>query len=112
VRAGLIVLGLLFLVWELYAFVHWLQHTGGLGQGFRHLWDRLRSDWMALIVVSDHLVIAGTVLVALLIDATRTGWPASRRALLAIAFVGLGSPALLFYLAWRLGSTPLGRGSG
>jgi nicotinamide riboside transporter PnuC len=99
---GLILLGLLFSGWELYAFLQWLRQTGGLEPGFRHLLHTLRSDWMALIVVSDHLVIAATVLVAILIDATRLGWPASRRVLFTLAFIGLGSPALLFYLAWRV----------
>jgi hypothetical protein len=74
IRGGLVVLGLLFLGWELYAFLQWLQQSGGVGPGFRHLWHTLRSHWMALIVVSDHLVMAATVLVALLIDATRVGW--------------------------------------
>jgi hypothetical protein len=103
VRAGLIILALFFLGWELYAFLHWLRQTGGLGQGFEHLWRTLRSDWMALIVVSDHLVIAGTVLIAIWLDAKRLGWQLSRRILLALAFIALGSPALLLYLAWRLG---------
>ena len=58
----------------------------------------------ALIVVSDHLVIAGVVLVALWIDTTRLGWSVRGRALLAIAFVVLGSPTLLVYLAWRMGA--------
>jgi hypothetical protein len=104
VSSGLLMLGVLFLGWELFGFLQWLQQTGGLGPGFRHLWHTLRSDWMALIVVSDHLVIAGSVLVGLLIHAKRVGWPVSRRVLLAFAFIALGSPALLFYLAWRAAS--------
>lgn len=58
---------------------------------------------MAQIVVSDHLVIAGSVLVAVWIDAGRLDWGTGRRIFLAVAFIGLGSPALLAYLAWRLG---------
>jgi hypothetical protein len=67
------------------------------------LWGTLGSDWMALIVLSDHAVIAGVVLVALWIDARRLGWLLWRRLLLALAFVALGSPTLLVYLAWRIG---------
>jgi hypothetical protein len=58
---------------------------------------------MALIVVSDHLVIAGAVLIGLMIDATRMGWPLPRRVVLAAGFVAIGSPTLLLYLAWRTG---------
>jgi hypothetical protein len=68
-------MALLFLGWELYAFRNWLRQTGGLGRGFDHLWQTLSSDWMALIVVSDHLIIAGTALALIVVDATRLGWP-------------------------------------
>jgi GNAT superfamily N-acetyltransferase len=103
VRRGLLILAAGFLAWELFAVVHWYRQTGGLGPGFTHLWQTLRSDWMALIVVSDHLVIASAVLVGLWLDATHLEWPTSRRVLLALAFVALGSPTLLTYLAWRVG---------
>ncbi len=103
IRRALIVFALLFLGWELFAAVQWLRQTGGIGPGFGHLWQALRSDWMALIVVSDHVVIAATVLVGLWFDATRLGWHLTRRVLLILAFVALGSPTLLAYLAWRLG---------
>ena len=93
---------LLFLLWELYAVTRWLQKAGSLGAAFDHFGRAVGSDWMALIVVSDHLIIAGTVLIALLIDAARQGWSASRLILLAVGFVALGTPALLGYLAWRL----------
>jgi hypothetical protein len=67
---------------------------------------------MALIVVSDHLVIAGTVLVLLLMDAANQGWRMSRLMLLTVAFIGLGSPTLLLYIAWRMNTTsPLVRRS-
>jgi Terpene cyclase DEP1 len=105
-RVALMILALLFLGWELYALVQWLRQTGGLGSGFDHLWRTLRSDWMALIVVSDHLVIAATVLVFLVLDAGRLGWSKSRRFLLAVLFVALGSPTFLGYLAWRIGARP------
>jgi hypothetical protein len=94
----------LFLLWELYAVTRWVEQAGSLGAAFDHFTHKVGSDWMALIVVSDHLVIAGTVLIALLIDAARQGWSASRLIFLAVAFVALGSPALLVYLAWRLGT--------
>jgi hypothetical protein len=103
VRRALLAVALLFLAWELFGAVHWLRQTGGLGPGLDHLGQTLRSDWMALIVVSDHLVIATTVLVGVWLDATHLGWRGSRRLLLALAFVALGSPALLTYLAWRMG---------
>jgi hypothetical protein len=101
-RPLLVVLAGLFLLWELYAAIRWLGQTGGVIQGFEHLWGVLRRDWMALIVVSDHLVIAGAVLIGLWLDATRMGWRISRRLLLALAFVAVGSPALLLYVAWRI----------
>jgi hypothetical protein len=93
---------LLFLLWELYAVSHWLQQAGSLGAAFDHLRRAVGSDWMALIVVSDHLIVAGTVLIALLIDAVRQNWSASRLIFLAVGFVALGTPALLSYLAWRI----------
>jgi hypothetical protein len=93
---------LLFLLWELYAVIRWLQQAESLGAAFDHFRRAICSDWMALIVVSDHLIIAGTVLIVLLIDAARQGWSASRLIFLAVGFVALGTPALLAYLAWRL----------
>ena len=103
VRRGLLILAAGFLAWELFGVVHWFRQTGGLGPGFDHLSRALRADWMALIVVSDHLVIASVVLVGLWLDATHLGWRISRRVLLALAFIALGSPTLLTYLAWRMG---------
>jgi hypothetical protein len=94
----------LFFAWEVYAVMRWVHDAGGIGNAFGHFWAALSSDWMALIVVSDHLVIAAAVLVALWIDTTRLGWLVRGRALLAITFVLLGSPALLVYLAWRMGA--------
>jgi hypothetical protein len=90
-------------MWEVYAAVQWVGEAGGIGRAFDHFWSTLSSDWMALIVVSDHLVVAGAVLIGLWIDAGRLGWPMLRRVLLAMAFVALGSPTLLVYLAWRIG---------
>lgn len=103
VRRALLISAVLFLAWELFGAVQWFRQTGGFSPGFDHLWQTLRTDWMALLVVSDHLVIASTVLVGLWLDATRLGWRVSRRLLLALAFVALGSPTLLTYLAWRMG---------
>jgi hypothetical protein len=103
VRVLLLALAFVFLVWEVSATVRWLRQAGGLGPAFDHLRATLGTDWMALVVVSDHLVIAGAVLIALWIDARRVGWLLRQRVLLAIAFVALGSPTLLVYLAWRIG---------
>lgn len=103
VRSVLTALAALFLAWEIYAAVRWVREAGGVGRAFEHFWASLSSDWMALIVVSDHLVIAGAVLIALWIDATRLGWLLRQRVCMAIAFVALGSPALLIYVAWRMG---------
>jgi hypothetical protein len=93
----------LFFAWEAHAAIRWVHEAGGVGHAFVHFWTTLSSDWMALIVVSDHLVIASVVLVALWLDTTRQGWLLRGRLLLAIAFVALGSPTLLVYLAWRMG---------
>jgi hypothetical protein len=105
-RLLLLVLAFAFLMWELIAVILWVRQSGGLPHAPGHFWQTLRSDWMALLVVSDHLVVAGTVLVALWIDAKRVGWRLARRSGLVVAFVALGSPAMLAYLAWRL--KPLG----
>jgi hypothetical protein len=102
VRVVLVASAFVFLVWEVYGAVRWVSQAGGIGPAFDHLWSTLAADWMALIVVSDHAVIAGAVLVALWTDAKRVGWLLGRRMLLAIAFVALGSPTLLVYLAWRI----------
>ncbi len=103
IRIVLVASAFVFLVWEVYAAVRWVGAAGGIGPAFNHLWSTLGSDWMALIVLSDHVVIAGVVLIALWIDARRAGWLIWRRMLLAVAFVALGSPTLLVYLAWRIG---------
>ena len=95
---------LLFLSWEAYAAIRWVAEAGGLAPAFRHFWTALRSDWMAQIVVSDHLVIAGMVLIGLWLDAARIGWEVWQRLTLALAFIALGTPALLTYMAWRLGT--------
>jgi hypothetical protein len=101
VRRLLVALAVLFLVWELLAVILWAHQSGGLGHAPKHFWRALRSDWMALLVVSDHLAVAGVVLVALWRDAIAKRWPLAGRFALAAAFIVLGSPALLMYLAWR-----------
>jgi hypothetical protein len=101
-RRVLLVLAFAFLLWELVAVILWVRQSGGLPHAPGHFWRALRSDWMALLVVSDHIVVAGTVLIALWIDAKRVGWRLSRRFGLGAAFIALGSPAMLAYLAWRL----------
>jgi uncharacterized membrane protein len=102
-RLGLLASATVFILWELYAAMCWVREAGDVGAGFHHLFQVIRSDWMARIIVSDHFVIAGSVLLGLWIDAARQEWGNGRRLLLAVAFIGLGSPTLLTYLAWRLG---------
>jgi hypothetical protein len=103
--AAAVALALVFLGWELVAVILWVRQSGGLSVAPGHFWRALSSDWMALIVVSDHLVVAGAVLVGMWLDAGRRGWSAARRLGLAVAFIALGSPAMLLYLAWRAKTT-------
>jgi hypothetical protein len=89
-RRLLLVLAFAFLAWELIAVILWARQSGGLPHAPGHFWQALRSDWMALLVVSDHLVVAGTVLVALWLDAKRVRWRLSQRWGLVVAFVDVG----------------------
>ena len=106
IRGALVVLAIAFLAWEAYGAVRWVADAGGVGAAARQFWVRLRDDWMLLIVVSDHLLLAGIALVILWMDATRQAWTLAQRVLLALAFIALGSPVVLGYLAWRLGKPP------
>jgi hypothetical protein len=106
IRAALVVLAIAFLVWEAYGAFRWVVDAGGAGAAARQFWVRLRDEWMLLIVVSDHLLLAGIALVILWVDATRLALTVAHRALLAVAFIALGSPIVLGYLAWRLGKPP------
>jgi len=90
-----------FGAWELAAVLHWIRDAGSSGSAGAQTWERLRSDWFLLIVVTDHLVIAGVALLWVLIDAGRRGWSVWMRLAWIAAFVGLGTPALLGYLAQR-----------
>ena len=90
-----------FAVWEVAAVLLWVRDPGSIGSAGAHTWERLRADWFLLIVVSDHLVIAGVALVWVLIDAGRRGWSVWMRLAWVVAFAGLGTPALLGYLAQR-----------
>jgi hypothetical protein len=103
IRAALVMLAIAFLLWEAYGAFRWVVDAGGLGPAARHFWVSLRDEWMLLIVVSDHLLLAGIALVILWVDATRLALTVAHRALLAVAFIALGSPIVLGYLAWRLG---------
>jgi hypothetical protein len=93
--AGAIAFG----VWELAAVLHWIRDAGSIGSAGAQTWERLSADWFLLIVVTDHLVIAGIALLWGLIDAGRRGWSLWMRLAWVVAFVGLGTPALLGYLA-------------
>ncbi len=95
--AGAVAFGL----WELFAVIQWLEAGRGLERAFSYTWSRLRVDWLLLILVTDHLVIAGAVLLWAWADARDRGWPARARFLWVIAFIALGTPALLGYLAER-----------
>jgi hypothetical protein len=101
-RPLLAALAVAFLVWELTAVILWARESGGLPAAPGHFWRSLRSDWMVLLVVTDHLLVAGAVLVWLWVDAGRAGASAAGRLGLVIAFIALGSPAMLLYLSWRL----------
>jgi hypothetical protein len=116
-RGALVALALLFLAWEAYGAMRWLVDAGGIGQAGRQFWTHLTADWMLLLVLTDHLLLAGIGLVMMWLDANRAGWALSRRLGLAAAFVVFGSPVVLLYLAWRLRgttrwSTPSGAAAG
>lgn len=104
-RASLLALALLFLVWEAYGAVRWISHAGGIVPAARHFWAQLHSDWMLLVAVSDLLLVAAIALVALWADAMRRGVTLSWRVFLAGTFIAFGSPVILCYLAWRLKNT-------
>ena len=101
-RAGLLGLACAFLAWEAFGAVRWVEEAGGLGSAAGHFRTRLLSDWMLMIFITDHLLLAGIVLVLMWVDTGRMGWVVSRRVFLSAAFVALGSPVVLWYLAWRL----------
>ena len=90
-----------FALWELYAVIRWIGAAGSLGWALSETWSRLRADWFLLIVVTDHLVVAGAALVWAWLDARRRAWSAGARLLWGVLFVALGTPALLGYLAER-----------
>ena len=102
---------IVFLLWEAYAAATWIAQGGGLAGAASLTWQRVRDDWFLLILVSDHAVIAGTALVWILVDAREHGWSVGKCVAYAVAYIALGSPALLGYLAERPGSAiPRGRG--
>jgi hypothetical protein len=101
-RAGLLALAFVFLLWEAAGAALWIIDAGGPGPAASQFWTYLRSDWMLLVVVTDHLLLAGIVLALVWLDAAKTGWSVGRRVGLSAAFVALGSPAILWYLASRL----------
>jgi hypothetical protein len=91
-----------FFLWEAYAATRWIVEGGGFENPVSLTWDRVRHDWFLLILVTDHAVIAGTALIWILIDARRLrGWSVAECVAYAIAYIALGSPALLGYLAER-----------
>ena len=104
VRSALLLGAGLFLTWEAYGAIRWVLDAGGIGPAAARFWTLLGSDWMILLFVTDHLVLAAIVLVLLWLDAVNRAWPLPRRMLLTMAFIALGSPVVLAYLAWRPGS--------
>ena len=92
---------LAFALWELAAAIMWIEAAGGLERAISYTWARLRVDWLLLILLTDHLVIAGAALVWVWLDAGRRAWPVGARLGWALLFVALGTPALLGYLAER-----------
>jgi hypothetical protein len=92
---------LAFLAWELTAALHWVGPELAVGTAVRQTWAHVESDWFLKILVADHIVIAGTVLVWVWIDAGRRGWSVGARLAWTVAYIALGSPALLGYLAER-----------
>jgi hypothetical protein len=103
-RFPLLALALVFLAWEGYGARRWVLDAGGMAPAGGRFWRLLGSDWMMRIVVTDHLLLAAIVLALLWLDATRNSWAPRRRVLLGVAFVALGSPVVLGYLAWRIGA--------
>jgi hypothetical protein len=101
VRSTLLLGAGLFLAWEAYGAARWVLDAGGIGSAATRFWTLLGSDWMILLFVTDHLVLAAVVLVLLWLDAVHRAWSLPRRLLLAMAFVALGSPVVLAYLARR-----------
>jgi hypothetical protein len=95
--AGAIAFG----VWELAAVILWIGDAASIASAGTHTWERLSADWFLLVVVTDHLVIAAVALLWVLVDARRRGQPLWMRLAWVVAFVGLGTPALLGYLAQR-----------
>ncbi len=101
-RASLLAFAFGFLVWEAFGATRWVIDAGGLGPAASRFWTSLTGDWMLLVVVTDHLLLAAIVLALVWVDAAKAGWSIERRLGLTAAFVALGSPAILWYLAWRL----------
>ncbi len=92
---------LAFAGWELVGVLLWVAAAGSLGVASGQTWARLRSDWYLLIVVTDHLVIAGVVLLWVWGDMGRRGWSLGARLAWLVVLIALGTPTLLAYLAER-----------
>jgi hypothetical protein len=101
VRSALLLSAGLFLAWEGFGAVRWVLDAGGIAPAAGRFWALLGSDWMMLLVVTDHLLLATIVLILMWLDAASRAWSLTRRLLLATGFIALGSPVVLAYLAWR-----------
>ena len=92
---------LAFALWELVAVVRWIGSAGSFEWAISYTWSRLRSDWLLLILLTDHLVIAASAMLWVWLDARRRAWSVAARLVWCVLFVALGTPALLGYLAER-----------
>lgn len=79
----------------------WVGAAGSLEAALSQTWARLRSDWFMLIVITDHLVIAGVVLLWVWGDMGRRGFSSRARLAWLGTLVALGTPTLLAYIAER-----------
>lgn len=93
-----------FAAWELGSVILWVRAAGSLAAARDLTWDRLRSDWYLLIVVTDHLVIAGILLLWIWVDMGRRRWSLAPRLAWLVVIIALGTPGVLAYLAERPGT--------
>ncbi len=98
-RSGLVIVAVLFFVYEQIAFSQWMTQNGGLVPALTHAWETLRRDPMVFMAWNDMAVFTAVVLVWLWRDLKASKrpvwwWPAT---------LLLGCPALLVYLARRPG---------
>src|SRR5215212_4323890 len=89
---GLCFVAAAFLAFEAVAALQWLREAGSVARAGEHFLRALRSDWMLIIVVADHLLIAFAVLMLGWRDAISNGITLRSRLGWTLLFVALGSP--------------------